>query len=131
MEYSKDNRLSRAAKHGDFKTTLNSLLKRADCDVNAADDDGYTALMWAVKKVVRASDDYGQMIAELLKHPQIDVNASYPPYRRTALHIACGSGMKRRLRAELQRHPASSLGVRMLIADKRCDVNAEDICNNL
>ena len=131
MEYSKDNRLSRAAKHGDFKTTLNSLMTRTDCDVNAADADGYTALMWAVKNVVRASDDYGQMIAELLKHPQIDVNASYPPYRRTALHIACGSGMKRRLRADLQRHPASSLGVRMLIADKRCDVNAEDICNNL
>ena len=130
MEYSKENRLSRAAKHGDFETTLNSLLTRADCDVNAADDDGYTALMWAVKKVVRASDDHGQMIAELLKHPQIDVNASYPPYRRTALHIACGSGMKRRLRAD-RRHPASSHGVRMLIADKRCDVNAEDICNHL
>ena len=83
--------LTQAAKDGNVKEAT-ELLKRTDFDVNAADDDGCSALMWAVQKVENESDNYGRLIQELLSHPRINVNQRYG-FERSALHVACGSGI--------------------------------------
>ncbi|KAH8590186.1 ankyrin repeat-containing domain protein, partial [Bisporella sp. PMI_857] len=102
------------------KQTLSFLLHRDGIDVNLADIEGLTPLLWAITS---GNSEYVQM---LLGHESIDVNQR-DNIRRSpllcALEIgaACGQGEK---------HTDFKEILRALLRAKDIDVNARDACED-
>jgi ankyrin len=98
--------LHAAAKPGHVEI-LAALLRHERCDVNKVDNDGLTALHYAVQDF-RGSE----IVTMLLGHKGIDVNKAATVGGLTALHFAARIG-----------HDAS---VTALLRHERCDVNKVD-----
>ena len=119
--------LVRAAKEENVEG-VRTCLTHDDCDVNATDDEGHSALMWAVKKVKHETDCYGCILKTLLNDPRVCIDMKYTTFKRSILHVACGSGPRGVHQAyKDSRAPrASAVGAQLLLEDGRCDVNAQD-----
>jgi ankyrin repeat protein len=75
-----------AEKAGSRLRIVKSLLLRPDLDINAQDDEGYTALMYAAKLGLQS------LVECLLSHPDISVNSTTFKTNTTALMLACAGG---------------------------------------
>ena len=101
------NALHRAAEKGCRLPLFHRILGMIH-NVNAGNNDGYTALMYA------AHFNHLDMVVSLMNHPGIDVNAQ-DSYNQTALHLAVIKNQ--------QDHPAI---VAQLVSDDRVDTSLKD-----
>ena len=88
------------------------LLSQESCDINAictTDFAPKTALMKVIQCIRSADDHFVKMLRIILAHPKLDINLRVN--KRTAIHVAVSDCQ-------------SSLGLKILLENPHCDINA-------